>query len=180
MKKVILLLIVSATVSGCATKPKIGIVGWAAHFGVGSFAPDVPFFTSAGKHTTLHREREEIALVAFVEPMQDGAPRILPELADLSERFAHLPLTVVQITMATDKCQDVAGLVAGGIPTGSGLIGLWDFGGIAWRAYDRPQPNTVFLIDRHGRIREVGRLEESDSIIKQAERLAWQADFDAC
>jgi hypothetical protein len=180
MKKVILLLIVSATVSGCATKPKIGIVGWSAHFGVGSFAPDVPFFTSGGKNTTLHHEREPIALVAFVEPMQDGEPRILPELANLSERFASLPLTVVQITMATDKCQDVAGLVAGGLSPGSSMIGLWDLGGIAWRAYDRPLPNTVFLIDRHGTIRDIGRLEELDSIIEQAERLAWQADVDSC
>lgn len=180
MKKVILLLIASATVSGCATKPKIGIVGWSAHFGVGSFAPDVPFFTAVGKNTTLHHEREPIAIVAFINPLQDGAPRILPELADVSERFANLPLTVVQITMATGKCRDVAGLVSGSFSTGSSLIGLWDLSGIAWRAYDRPQPNTVFLIDWHGRIREVGRLEELDSLMKQAERLAWQADFDAC
>jgi len=180
MKKLILLATVSATVAGCATKPKIGIVGWSAHFGVGSFAPDVPFFTAAGKNTTLHRERQGIALVAFVKPTQDGEPRILPELANLSERFAYLPLTVVQITMATGQCQDVAGIVSGGLSPGSSMIGLWDLGGIAWRAYDRPQPNTVFLIDRHGRIRDIGRLEQLDSIIKQAERLAWQADFDAC
>ncbi len=179
MKKAVLLLILSALVSGCGTKSKMGIVGWSAHFGVGSFAPDIPFFTAAGKHTTLHCEREEIALVAFVEPMHDGRPRIRPEMVDLSERLGRLPLTVVQITMATDTCQDVAGLFAGGIPVGSALIGLWDLGGIAWNAYDRPKPDTVFLIDGQGRIREIGRLVELDVVVDHAQRLARQSSFNA-
>ena len=52
---------------------------------------------------------EEIALVAFVEPMEDGELRMLPELAHLSRRLSLLPLTVVQITMAAGECQDVVG-----------------------------------------------------------------------
>lgn len=172
-----ILILASSLITGCAPKPTSGVVGWAeGAFSLGSFAPDIPFTSADGERTTFHEVREPIALVAFAGPSAEACCRLRPELLALTERFRILPVTIAQVSVPPSRCPHGASCTAVCNLGATDLVSLCDADRIAWNAYERPNPGTVFLIDENSRVMQIGSVDNLEVLADKAEELADAVD----
>lgn len=173
-KTVICLMIPGALVgiNGCSTAPESGMVGWRREFSAGSFAPDIPFVSSSGKPTTLHSVRKPITILAFTAPSSDACCWVRPELIALAGKFKVFPVTVAQVSVPASECSHGSACTEACRLERPHLMSLCDTNRAAWNSYRRPQPDTVFLLDRHGAVVEISHMASLQSIADTAERLA--------
>jgi peroxiredoxin len=165
--------------TGCATGPKSGVVGWRQEFCVGSFAPDIPYTSSDGKQTTFHMARERIAILAFVSVPNNMCYEAIPELAALASRFRVLRITVVQISLPSSASPNKPSEAEIDKIDQGTLRLLCDLHGIAWRAYGKPKSNSAILINEESRVLGIEDIENLEVLANRAEELVeTESDFD--
>ena len=165
---------------GCASRPHTGVVGWNKDFSVGSFAPDIPFVSADGKEIRLNEIRQPVAILAFISPTPHNCFSLRPDLVELANRFRHHPITVVQISLPTNECPKGPGCSKSCEIIDGNLITLCDPSRIAWKAYNQPKPDTIFLIDEDNKIVDIQPVENLKVLADKALNLAWEEMFDGC
>jgi peroxiredoxin len=177
VKIYILALVLTVAVTGCATKPISGVVGWGQDkFSVGSFAPDIPFTSSDGKQTTFHEERKPVAILAFVNSPAEKCCSPSQDLLSLTKRFKVLPVKVVQVSVPTDKCPHKESCTGFRNLGKTDLLLLCDTERMAWNAYGQPSPGTAILIDNDSRVTQIESIQELPVLADKAEELADAVD----
>ena len=149
----------AATTTGAIASP--------ADLTVGDYAPKVPIKTTAGTYTTLAKIRQPITIIAFTE-----AAAIRPELAALAAKYTSRPLTVAQIALPVD----LADQHPNATHQQGHLIFLYDNDRIAWNAFKKPDPNTVFLVNDFGKIVAKGNAANMRSVIAKARWLVTRSE----
>jgi hypothetical protein len=89
----------------------------------------------------------------------------------MAGRFRNDPITIAQISFPFDKGPNESGHTEAS-NLDAPLVMLCDADQIAWRAYDKPKPNTILLIDDNGKIVEIGSIEDLEPIARKAQILA--------
>jgi peroxiredoxin len=174
---IILALALTVVVTGCATKPNSGVVGWGqSKFSVGSFAPDIPFTSNDGKKTTFHEERKPVAILAFVTPPAKECCSPSPDLLSLTKRFKVLPVGIVQVSVPTGKCPHEDGCAGFHNLGKMDLLLLCDTERIAWNAYGQPSPETTILVDNDSKVIQIGSIHDLTILADKAEELANAVD----
>ena len=143
---------------------------------VGSTAPDIMFESPKGHHVSLTANRAPVAVVAFVGSPADDPCWLEPRVMSLAARFEQLPITVVQISEI--------GVPAAQCKPPRLMKILIDSGQVAWNAYGRPAPGTVYVLDRHNRVEAIGTLDDLEPVTYTAgsmgldeRRNEWPADL---
>ncbi len=155
---------------GCTTGPTPtgGVVKLNSDFPVGQFAPDIPFTSTDGRETTFYKIRQPIAIVAFTSVSSETCCPPSPALVNLARRFEYLPITVAQVYLPTGEHPHRQELIEHYDLYNEGIVTLYDAQHIAWRAFGKPRPNTVLLIDDNGRIVDINK--EVDNLKHLADR----------
>ncbi len=164
---------IAIVLTGCATNPPSGIVGWSEKFDTRSHAPDIAIVTGNDR-TTLHAERDPILILAFIMVPQDDTAFIQPRLIELAKEFDVLPVTVAQVSLPPLNQETKHRYFE---PVESSVSVLYDENYIAWNAYNRPASQTVYLIDSQGKIWDIATLDNLTSLLETAEHLAGAADY---
>jgi len=165
--------------TGCATtepKPTSGVVGFGKDYQIGSVAPDIPFVSVQGKRTSFRKVSQPIAILAFTSSTGEACCRLVPDLVTLASRFKNYPITVAQISLPTSECSHGPGCTEVCNIDDAHLVSLCDADRIAWIAYGRPKPDTVFLINNNNKIIAIESISNLESIAKEAERLAYELE----
>jgi hypothetical protein len=160
---------------GCASnelQPISGVVDFSKDYPVGTRAPDIPFISTDGKQTSFNKVSQSIAIVAFTSTPGEACCRFVPELVALAHRLRNEPITVAQISLPTTKCSHGPGCAEYCNINDTRLVSLCDADRIAWKAYGQLKPNTVVLIGENNRIAAIEDLENLDSIVHKAQRMA--------
>lgn len=156
--------------AGCKSAPRTGSVGW-GELPSGSLAKDIPYTAQDGTKTTFHKQRAPIAIVAFVEEPQDQCCWVHPGLIDLTQRFENMPVSVAQISAPTNQCPEGPGCMEMCHIGPTRLFSFCDSQQIAWNAYNRPRPGTVFLLDQKDRVVQAGSINDLGPITDKAYKL---------
>lgn len=172
IRVIVAVTIVITILSGCKSQPTTGVVGWQGQFSVGSFAPDIPFTSMNGKRTTLHKIRQPIAIVAFLNMSGQACCWLNPQMVNVASRFSGQWVTVVQVSLPTGECPHGAGCTEICNLDKSRLMALCDKDRVAWKAYDQPEPNTVFLINEDSKIVDIATLDKIKPLTDKAEKMA--------
>lgn len=172
-----LLLVLTATLTGCFNGSRSGVTGWNQDSSSGSFAPDIPFTTSDGKETRFNSIRQPVAILAFVSPSPQDCCSIRPDLAKLAKRFKLLPITVAQISLTTTECPYGPGCNLCDI-VDNNLVTLCDPARIAWKAYNQPKLNTVILVNQRNRIVDTQPISNLDVLADKAENIVEEIEED--
>jgi hypothetical protein len=159
------------SIIGCSAEQATtgGIIKLNNDYPVGQVAPDIPFTSPEGKETTFGNVRQPIAILVFTNVSDETHPAV----RDLARRFKYLPVTVAQIYLRT------AGQSSGECPRfdNEGIVTLYDAEGIAWKAYRRPNPNTILLINEDNTIvavsEDFGNLKQ---LVAKAEDMGMAVD----
>lgn len=173
--KVIIGILGLVVFSGCTSVPQnasSGVVGKKEHFPIGTYAPNIPFTSVTGKATTFYSIRQPIAIVAFVGFSGGACCWLNPDLVTLAESFRDLPVSIVQVSLPTEKCSHGPGCIAKCNINDAHLVSLCDAEHIAWKKYSKPEMNTVFLIDKSGKIIDSEKLINIKPLAGQARELA--------
>jgi hypothetical protein len=101
MRTITLILLGLAFVAAGCSSTTQGVVNLRTELSAGSTAPDITFRSPEGKETSLLRERLPITIVAFVTPSGPDCSKLEPKLAGITGQFAHLPVSVVQVSEPT-------------------------------------------------------------------------------
>ena len=144
------------TTSPAAQEASVATVGYSMQLSPGDSAPMIPLVDTTGKQTSLTRMSKPIVIVAFT----DSETQANAGLATLGKRFKHDWITVVQVTPTAGKQS-----------RSSHVLTLRDPDRIAWEAYKKPAPGTVFLVNDYGKIAVVGSLSNLGIIERKAKRL---------
>jgi hypothetical protein len=163
---------------GCATGPAPtgGVVQLHTDFPVGRVVADIPFTSLEGTETTFGEIRQPIAIVAFTSVSSETCCPAHPALRTLARRFEYLPITVAQIFLPTDEYPNRQELAEKYDLSNAGIVTLYDAQRIAWKAFYRPKPNTVLLVDDGGRINAISReIENLEHLANRAQRLGERA-----
>ncbi len=149
--------------------PVTGVVGYAQTpvGSVGTVAPNIPFVSAGGKQSSLYKIREPVTILVFTAHDDKAERGVLPELAILSKRLRNFPITVVQVSQHEGK----AGHEKPGHLNKTRTVLLIDEQKISWKAYGQPKVNSVYLIDKNGKILAVESLGRLDEVAKKARRL---------
>lgn len=131
-------------------------------------APDLTFKAASGKENRLYASLQQISVIAFVAPTSD-CDKIDRRLADNTSMFWHLPVLLTQISEPTSTCAQGAGCRVVSGPGQRDVLALCDSARLAWNAYGRPDPGTVYLVDENNTILEVGTLDNMSSLLYRAE-----------
>ena len=160
--------------TGCAAdrSPIAGVIGGPNELAVAHDAPDFPIVTADGKETSFEKVRKKVAIVAFVSPEGDLCCWLNPGLVSLAGQLRDRPITVAQISEPTDKCPHGAGCIATCNLEDPHVVSLCDADRIAWRAYQEPEPNTVLLVDYKGKVAQIARLADLETVATKARQLA--------
>ena len=176
-KTLILTILGLVALGGCDTtaqRAPSGMVEVSKAFPVGRYAPDIPFVLVDGRASTFYKERQPIAIVAFVASPAEECCELNAELANLADYFRSLPVTVLQVSQPL--CPRGVECEAKCVVDNQYLMSVCDAAGIAWKGLINPRPDTVYLIDDRGRIVASDRLGNLDRIAKQAEELGEKAE----
>jgi hypothetical protein len=138
---------------------------------VGAHPKDIPFTAADGRRSSLSEVREPYALVAFAEPPAEMCCAVNPNLIALASRYRGLPVTVAQVSLPTKPCPHGPGCVEACNLDTKRLIALCDSQRLAWAAYGKPTPGTVFLIDEGGAILQTGTLGKLAAVADRAYEL---------
>lgn len=173
-RSVVLIVAVVGLFSGCANEPKVlsGIITQPAHLKPGE---DISAFTvtlTDGEQTTFAQLKEPIAIVAFVQTHKDQCCWISPELMSLAYDNRLKPITVAQISLPKGQCGHGPGCMAACHLADPHLVSLCDMQGIALKAFKKPEPDSVYLINRFDKVDMIGDLSDLDSIAQRAKKLA--------
>lgn len=150
---------------GCnrESRPTGGIIGLRNDSPIGRVVPDIPFASPEGRKTTFDEVRQPVAIVAFACVSSERCCPAHTVLRNLARRFEYLPVTVAQIYVPTEQYPNRSEIAANYEFSNGGIVTLYDSQGIAWRAFHKPKPNTVFLVDDDRRIlcmsKEIGNLK---------------------
>ena len=162
-------------IAGCTSEPVLGTVRPIGDMEsglrvLGMRAPDIPFTTTKGTQTSLRKVSRDIEIVAFTEHGKEVCGELKPPVLALLRQLDHFSITVVQVTVPTEKCphsQDCTPVAA----SGSYFVALCDDDRAAWKAYGEPPLNTAFLIGETHRVESVASLDNLSSFSWDAERL---------
>jgi hypothetical protein len=138
------------------------------------FAADVPIRDPSGKVTTIRESVDLIYVVSFVDPEGINCCGIDHRLAELADRLHKNYVSVVQISEPTGVCPLDADSVRTCPVPPANLYRFFDPNLLAWEAYGRPEPGTLFLVDANRRIDMVGTLDDVDTLVDRANELAWE------
>ena len=144
-----------------------GVAATSPDLTVGDYAPKIPIKAANDTYTTLGTIRRPIAIVVFTE-----ATTIRPELAALAAKYTFRPLTVAQIALPAD----LANKHPASTHQGGHLILIHDNDRIAWNAFKKPDPNTVFLVNDFGRIVAKGNIASMQSVAARARWLITRSE----
>ena len=171
--KVIVSTVIAALMGlmGCTTEPAPtgGVVKLNSDFQVGRLAPDIPFASADGRETTFNKIRQPIAIVAFTSVSSETCCSPSPALVNLAHRFKYLPITVAQVHLPTGENPHRQEFIKHYDLHNEGIVTLYDAQRIAWRAFGKPRPNTILLIDDNGKIMSFNK--EGDNL----KQLAYKA-----
>ncbi|MFB3892476.1 MAG: hypothetical protein ACE15C_10695 [Phycisphaerae bacterium] len=138
---------------------------------VGSVAPDIMYESAKGRQVSLTRNRASVAIVAFVGTPEDDPCWLDPGVVRLAARFESMPITVVQISEtgmpASAQCKPPRMMKM-----------LIDSGQVAWNAFGRPAPGSLFLLDRNNRVKAVGTLKDPEPFAYEAGSLGLKVEHD--
>ncbi|HBG27950.1 MAG: hypothetical protein A2Y10_18240 [Planctomycetes bacterium GWF2_41_51] len=162
--------IVITMLSGCKSQPTAGVVGWQEGFSIGSYAPDIPFTSMDGRRITLHKVREPITIVAFLNMSGENCCWLNPRMINLANRFS-MWVTVVQVSLPDDQCPHGPGCAEACNLDKSRLMALCDKDRIAWKAYNQPETDTVFLINENSKIIDIATLDKIGPLTDNAEKM---------
>ncbi|MCL5278350.1 MAG: hypothetical protein M1376_00390 [Planctomycetes bacterium] len=129
--------------AGCA--PTSGVItgtstpAWYA----GAVAPDVQYKSLEGKQASFNKIRQPVAIVAFVAPPGTACCWLEPTVVNLAGQLWDLPMTVAQFSEPTSKCPHGAGCVEVCNLHKGAVMSLCDAQKLAWKAYDKPAPETL-------------------------------------
>jgi hypothetical protein len=155
--------------AGCA--PVSGVITGTSGSRVGSMPPDIQFVSADGWSSSFDWARCPIAIVAFTSPEGSACCRLDPQMANLADQLADLPVTVAQVSLpqgerpGSQECPEIRHVRK------SGMIFLYDAERIAWNAYGQPNPGALFLIGQDGHILMTGSLEDAEPILQETRRL---------
>lgn len=164
--------------TGCATGPHAGVVGWNKDFSSGSFAPDIAFTSTEGKETRFSEIRHPIAILAFTSPPSQNCCSLGSDLVMLAKRFRNLPITVAQISLPTNECSFGPGCSKSCDITDKNLVLLCDSDRIAWKAYNQPKLNTVILINEDNKIVDIQPIGNLKALADKAEKMSEGIDYE--
>jgi hypothetical protein len=137
--------------------------------------PDIAFTTNTGKRTSLSKVSKAIEIVAFTTHGDAKCGALEPPVLALLNQLDHLSITVVQVSVPTEKCSYAADCMPVAAPRVR-FVTLCDDDRIAWKAYGEPSPNTVFLIGETRRVESVANLDNLSAFSWDAERLGQEVE----
>ncbi len=158
---------------GCTTEsiPTSGVIKLNSNYPVGKYAPDIPFTSENGKETTFSKIRQPIAIVAFTSTSSENRPN--PDLVNLAKDFRHLPVTVAQIYLPSDKYSSAQEFMASNKTHNKDLVTLYDAEHIALEGFGYPKLDTVLLIDDNSKIVSICKgFNNLKSLTDRAQELA--------
>ena len=115
-------------------------------FGVGSFAPDIPYRNQNDLQTTFHKERQPVAILIFANSLtnNDETIRGLKKILDSAKIEDYLTVTIVSPSKNQLNDDQLTNAFKGNY-----IILLDDEDMIARNAYDAFEGNQVYLINRY-------------------------------
>jgi len=162
---------VALTLTGCAAgqaTPRSGvIVPGAAHFGVGSRAPNASFTDPGGavwRLSSLHRDATVLAFTG--NACSEPNPRLAAACASLRGGVTVIEVCAERCTSHDRAARDGA----------SRLVSLCDPQGLLARRYHVSGPTALFVVGDYGRIVARGTLDDLDRLRGTAQRVADAAE----
>lgn len=141
---------------------------------VGSMAPNLTLTAADGTQWTLHENRAPVAIVAFVSSPGCDCCWVDPRLANLAQRYADQPISVVQVSEIIGPCPGAGACRQTARIDQLKMKSLCDTQQIAWKAFEQPDADTAFLLDEDGRIVAQGSLSHMDFLLETAEAMGKQ------
>ncbi len=172
MGRILVLLTALLALAGCAS-PSGVIMGTSAPAQeTGTVVPDVEFRSMQGGLASFNDVRQPVTLVAFVAPPGATCCWLDPDVFNLADQFWGLPVTVAQFSEPTSQCPHAGGCAEACHVHEDTVISLCDAQKLAWHAYGRPTPGTLFLLGPDNQILMKGSVRNPGAIVNEAKRLA--------
>ena len=170
--RILVLLTALLALAGCES-PSGAITGTSAPAqNEGTVVPDVEYRSMQGGLASFNEARQPVTLVAFVAPPGSTCCWLDPDVFNLADQFVDLPVTVAQFSEPTSQCPHAATCTEGCHVHDGSVMSLCDAQQLAWRAYGRPTPGTLFLLGPDNRILMKGSVSNPWAIVNEAKRLA--------
>ena len=165
----------AALLAGCAERSGVATEAsppqvWAA----GPEVPDIQYTARDGQTRDFNKVRYPVTLVAFSAPQGSNCCWLDPRVAKIWDDLRNLPVTMAQFSLPTSRCPHGPGCVEGCNLHKGRLMTICDSHRVAWKAFGRPDPGSLILIERGGRIVKIGTLDHPKSIVAEALKLGRQ------
>lgn len=131
------------------------------------YAPRVTVMRPDGSEIRIGHVGGPFFVVGFVEPPAQDAGYFSPALAEMAGKLSLDGTAVIQITVPTELCKLTPQQQAASPMPRENLYRYFDPSKLAWKAYWRPDPGTVMLVDRQNLIPIInkrGKLNDPKSV----------------